>query len=183
MSRGTAIGDGGSFAQPPEKACRARFLLIGLSREGASSWRSTHLSCFPLHQATSCSFTRRLLTSFMLTLPHTAPAAGENRALPVRSILGWVSPLPELQYAGDSVGPPRCHLARAAARALLAVLGVEAQHGRRLATIQDGRRDVGRAWRWPRCGAPELPPHGGRANSLAQDKRCSTLQRGRSAAT
>ena len=153
------------------------------SQYRASSWRSTHLSCFPLHQATSCSFTRPLLTSFMLTLRHTAPAAGENRALPVRSILGWVSPLPELQYAGDSVGPPRCHLARAAARALLAVIGVEAQHGRRLATIQDGLRDVEQAVRWPRCGAPELPPHGGRSNSLAQDKRCSTLQRGRSAAT
>src|SRR2546430_17528320 len=110
MSRGTAIGDGGSFAQPPEKACRARFLLIGLSREGASSWRSTHLSCFPLHQATSCSFTRRLLTSFMLTLPHTAPAAGENTQIPVRSILGGVAPLPELMYPCHSVGPPPCHL-------------------------------------------------------------------------
>src|SRR5439155_11235401 len=100
---------------------------------------------FPFTKPRACSFTRPLLTSFMLTLPHTAPAAGENRALPVRSILGWVSPLPELQYAGESVGPPRCHLARAAARALLAVIGVEAQHGRRLATIQDGLRDVGRA--------------------------------------
>jgi hypothetical protein len=44
--RGTAIGRGGEFDEPPKNACQAGFLLSRRSREGASSSTSTLLALF-----------------------------------------------------------------------------------------------------------------------------------------
>ena len=96
------------------------------------------------------------------------PAAGDNRVLPPLSIVESFSPLPSLEYAGDSVVPEVCHLALGAVRMPLVAMRGDAQSDSRLATTRDGPRGVETAVLWPRYGEPELQPHVGRSNSLAQ---------------
>ncbi len=92
-------------------------------------------TCFHLHDAAYCHFTRRFLTSFTLNMRSVAPVARENRALPALSIVGWCFPLPWLGYAVGSVAPSACHLALVAARAPLVAMHGDAQSDTRLATI------------------------------------------------
>ncbi len=95
-------------------------------------------------------------------------AAGDNRVLPPLSIVGSFSPLPSLEYAGDSVVPEVCHLALGAVRAPLVAMRGDAQNDSRLATIPSGLGAVKLAELWPRCGVPELPLHDGRSDSPAR---------------
>jgi hypothetical protein len=67
-------------------------------------------------------------------------AAGDSKGLPLQSIVGWFSPLPELPYAGDSVVPDACHLALGALRMPLVVMRGDARSDSRLATTPDGPR-------------------------------------------
>jgi hypothetical protein len=62
-------------------------------------------------------------------------AARGRRAPPWLSIVGWFCRLPWQESGADSVAPAVCHLALVAARALLAVIRVDAQNG---AAIEDG---------------------------------------------
>jgi hypothetical protein len=66
------------------------------------------------------------------------PAAGENTALSLLSIVGWFSLLPSLGYVAGSVVPDVCRFALAAVRAPLEVMRGEAQSDSRLATILGG---------------------------------------------
>src|SRR5215467_8584433 len=62
--------------------------------------RQCSCPCFPLPLTACCSFTRRRLTSFMLSWGRMAPAIRDGTALPAPSIGGWFSRLPWLEYAG-----------------------------------------------------------------------------------
>jgi hypothetical protein len=66
-----------------------------------------------------------------------------KRALRVLSIAGWFCRLPSLEYGTDSVAPDVCLLARAAARALLAVIRVGVQNDSTRATTPGGPTGVG----------------------------------------
>jgi hypothetical protein len=100
----------------PANAFRADFLLIRPYNSVLHPVGPRACTCFHLHQAASCSFTGRLLTSFTLTLVRMAPAAGDGTGLPALSIVGSFSPLPWLEYAGGLVVPPTCHLVLETAR-------------------------------------------------------------------
>ncbi len=77
---GTAIGRGGEFAQPPENAFRAGFLLIRLSREGASCCRSTHLSLFsPFLQPTTALSWASSRSIHAHMVKHGTGGRGEHR--------------------------------------------------------------------------------------------------------
>jgi hypothetical protein len=80
------------------------------------------------------------------------PKARGTRVHPLLSPVGSFSLLPELRSATESVAPPACPLARAAAGALPAALRVVAPHGNRRATTADGPAGVEQAWLSPRCG-------------------------------
>jgi hypothetical protein len=84
------------------------------------------------------------------------------------SIVDGFCRLPSPEFAADSVAPQVCHPALAAARALLVVIGEDAQNDRKRATIPRELGVVGLAVPWPRCGVPELPRHDGRLDSLVQ---------------
>src|SRR5215469_13810356 len=96
------------------------------------------------------------------------PLARGTRVPRAPSIVGWFFPQPWLASAAGSVGPPICHIARAAAQALLAVLCADAQNDSRRATTPDGSADVETAVQWPRSGERALLRHVGRSNSRAQ---------------
>src|SRR5215470_12870933 len=80
-----------------------------------------------------------------------APAIRDGIALPAPSIVDEFSPLPELSYAGGSVGPPACHLARTAARALFVAMNEDAQNDSRHATTPGELTGAGTAAPWPSC--------------------------------
>src|SRR5712691_1903410 len=95
----------------------------------------------------------------MLTFGRLVLAIGDSTVLPAPSMVGWFCRLPWLGYAGGSVVPSSCHLVRAAAPVPLAALREGAQNDSTLATILCEPADVALVGRWPRCGAPVLPPH------------------------
>jgi hypothetical protein len=84
-------------------------------------------------------------------------AARGRRAPPWLSIVGWFCRLPWQVSVADSVAPAVCHLALVAARALLAVIRVDAQNGSRHATIPDGPAAGELVETWPRSVLPEPP--------------------------
>src|SRR5260370_17290626 len=89
-------------------------------------------------------------------------------------MVGWFSPLPSLGYAGGLVEPEVCYLALVAVRAPPGAMRVDAQNGSLLATIPSGLRVVEQASLWPSCDVPALPPHDGRSDSPAPQKRRSS---------
>src|SRR5213080_3687935 len=98
----------------------------------------------------------------MTQQPHLAlvplkrePAARGKRAPRVSSIVGWFSRLPWLGYDADSVAPPICHRARAAARALFVGTREDAQNDSRLATTRGGSEAVRPVGKSPRFDGPE----------------------------
>src|SRR5215471_9575172 len=97
-----------------------------------------------------------------------APAIRDGTALPVPSIVGWFSPLPWLECAGDSVVPDGCHRAREALQRPLAASGVDAQNDNTLATTPDERTGEGTAVPSPRFGGPVRLLHVGWSNSPVQ---------------
>jgi len=97
-----------------------------------------------------------------------APAAKDNKALPVLSTVGWFFPLPSLEYAAGSIAPEVCHLVLEVARALPGAMHGDAQNDSKPATIPDGPGVVGTAGLWPRCDVPALLPHGGQSDSPAR---------------
>src|SRR6266704_1794068 len=120
----------------------------------------------------------------MLLQPHLAYMALKRkleamgrRAHPALSIVGWFVPLPWQGYAGDSVAPAVYPLALVAARVPRAGNGEGGQNGSRHATIPDGPAAGGLVEKWPRCDEPARLFHGGRSDSPAQLKPCSTSQR------
>ena len=173
---GTAMGHGGEFNQPPANPLQAGFFVIGQSRQITSSRGEapSEFFCWRLHR----------LPLDMTLLPHQAckalkrkPMAMGMRAPPAPSIVGWFCQLPELPYGGGLVAPPVCHLALVAARALLAVIGEDAQSDSKHATTRDGPEAVKPVGKWPRYGEQGLPPHVGRSVEPARYKPCSTVQR------
>jgi hypothetical protein len=79
-------------------------------------------------------------------------AARGQRAPREPSIVDGFCGRPWQECVADSVAPPACHLALAAARASPAALGEDAQHATRHATIPDEPTGVGQASPWPRSG-------------------------------
>jgi len=90
------------------------------------------------------------------------------RAPRAPSIVDGFSLLPELLSVAGSVAPDICLLARAAARALLAVIRVGVQNESTLATIRDRPGAVEPVGKWPKYVVRALPLHDGRSNSPAQ---------------
>ena len=124
--------------------------------------------CFPLPRAASCSFTGRLLTSFMLPFGCKAPAIRGGTKLPAPSIVEWFSPSPWRESVAGSVGPDGCPLVRVDAPVACAALHGDAQNGSRLATTPDGQAGVEPVGKSPRCVLPALPRHDERSDSPAQ---------------
>jgi len=147
------------------------------SRQVTVSWRKAPSDDFcghlhpsprnmPLHPPLACEPLKR------------KPVARGRRAPRAPTIVGWFCQMPWLGYTGDSVAPPICPLARAAARALLAVIGVDAQNDSRLATTPSELTGVGTAVPSPRCDEPAQLSHGGWSDSLSRYKPCSAALRG-----
>src|SRR5215813_6047260 len=84
-----------------------------------------------------------------------------KRALRVLSIAGWFCRLPWPGFAADSVVPPNCHLARAAAQTLPAVRDEAAQNDTTLSTTPGGPAAVEPVGTWPRSGGLAPLSHGG----------------------
>ncbi len=173
---GTAMGHGGEFNQPPANPLQAGFFVMGQSRQITSSRGEAPSECFcwRLHR----------LPHDMALLPQQAckalkrkPMAMGMRAPPAPSIVGGFCQLPSQAYGAGSVAPPVCHLALVAARALLAVIGEDAQSDSKHATTRDGPEAVKPVEKWPRYGEQGLPPHVGRSVEPARYKPCSTVQR------
>src|SRR5258706_16445809 len=106
-----------------------------------------------------------LLASMPLKRERTARGARAPRAS--SSVDGFCQQ-PSPEFAADSVVPPICHLARAAAQTLLAVIGEAAQNDTTLATTPGGPAAVEPVERWPRCDEPARLPHDGRSDSPVQ---------------
>jgi hypothetical protein len=128
--------------------------------------RQSRQAFFSWSQAPSNFFCEHLHHSpgDMTLHPHLASvalkrnlAARGRRAPPWLSIVGWFCRLPWQVSVADSVAPAVCHLARVAARALLAVIRVDAQNGSRHATIPDGPAAGELVETWPRSVLPEPP--------------------------
>ena len=127
---------------PPANPFQAGFFISGQSGQAIS----------PRNEAPSdfCCLHFHPLPRDMTLLPYQAcvalkrkRAAMGKRAARMPSIVDGFYRLPSPVFAADSVGPAACTLARAAARALLAVIGADAQNDSRRTTIPGGRADVG----------------------------------------
>jgi hypothetical protein len=70
-----------------------------------------------------CHFAEPLLASKALNKLSMVPAARDNRVPLPLSIVGSFSPLPWLEYAGDSVVPDMCHALGAVRMPLVAMRG------------------------------------------------------------
>jgi hypothetical protein len=91
-----------------------------------------------------------------------------TRAPRMPSIVEGFCRLPSPVFAAESVAPAACHLAHAAARALLAGIRVDAQNESRHATTPDEPAVVEPVGKWPRYVVQELPRHDGRSDSPVQ---------------
>jgi hypothetical protein len=94
----------------PETPCRADFPFI------QPAWSAASSTSFPPHWLSAslvrlCDFAELFLASVALKRLSMVSAAGDNRGLPLLSIVGWFAPLPWLGSAGDSVVPDVCHFA------------------------------------------------------------------------